>query len=111
MNFFCNFAVKSDDNMITKNEIKMIRSLEHKKYRLMFNCFVAEGTKTVGDMMGHFKCCKIVATQTWIDQNHNLTKDIKVNEVDENTLRKISFLEHPQQVLALFEIPEYVTAS
>lgn len=107
MNFFCNFAVKSDDNMITKNEIKMIRSLEHKKYRVMFNCFVAEGTKTVGDMLGHFKCSRIVATKAWFDQNDDLPSDIKLNEVDNDTLRRISSLEHPQQVLALFEIPEY----
>ena len=94
--------------MISKNQIKLIRSLEHKKYRLQHNLFVAEGTKTVGDMLGHFNCHGIIATNEWINQNGNtMPMNVRVDEIDDQTLRKVSFLEHPQQVLAIFEIPSY----
>ena len=37
--------------MISKNLLKIIRSLEQKKYRREEGLFVAEGPKVVGDLM------------------------------------------------------------
>ena len=48
-------------NMITKNRIKFIRSLEQKKYRKAHGCFVVEGPKVVEDMLPAFEC-EYVAT-------------------------------------------------
>lgn len=88
--------------MISKNLIKLIRSLELKKYRRKENLFVAEGRKVVGDLMAIQKPHRIVATSEWYDSNPNVAEDVIVTD---DELKKVSFLQHPQQVLALFEIP------
>lgn len=41
--------------MISKNQIKYIRSLEHKKYRDKYGVFVAEGKKLIDDLRSHFE--------------------------------------------------------
>ena len=39
---------------VSKSDIKFVRSLQQKKYRDESGCFVAEGEKCVGELMGHF---------------------------------------------------------
>lgn len=86
--------------MISKNQIKFVRQLEQKKYRKKEGLFVAEGPKVVGDLLrAGFNAQEIYATKEWNSNGK------RVQEVTEEELRKVSFLQHPQQVLALFEIP------
>lgn len=86
--------------MISKNQIKFVHQLEQKKYRRKEGLFVAEGPKVVGDLLqAGFKTHEIFATKEW--KNH----DVHAQEVTSEELQKVSFLQHPQQVLALFEIP------
>ena len=86
--------------MISKNQIKFVRQLEQKKYRKKEGLFVAEGPKVVGDLLrAGFNAKEIYATKEW---NNN---GMHAQEVTDEELRKVSFLQHPQQVLALFEIP------
>ncbi|NLV53020.1 MAG: RNA methyltransferase [Bacteroidales bacterium] len=100
--------------MISKNRIKYVHSLEMKKYRKKEGVFVAEGHKLVGDLLesGSFACKYLMATDEWLEQNKNLLeeslKHVEMNQVTEDELRKVSFQEKPQQVLAIFEQPEYV---
>ena len=90
--------------MISKNIIKFIHSLEQKKNRKTEGLFVAEGPKVVGDLMRRKIPVTIIATGEWINNNNpNCGNIIEVNEEE---LRKVSFLQHPQQVLALFPIPD-----
>lgn len=89
--------------MLDRNLIKLIHSLEYKKYRKRANLFVAEGPKTVGDMMRRIKPYKILATSEWTLPN---LIDSDVISITDDELAKISFLQHPQFVLALFHIPE-----
>ena len=91
--------------MISKNLIKNIRSLENKKARHAEGLFIAEGPKVVGDLMEFYKPVKIVATTQWLEKNHLLPNE-STFVVTEEELRKVSLLQHPQQVLALFPIPE-----
>ena len=88
--------------MISKNLIKLIKSLELKKYRRREQLFVAEGPKVVNDLMAVRKPQRIVATEKWFI-NNNIAPDVVVTE---DELRKVSFLQHPQEVLALFPLPE-----
>lgn len=89
--------------MISKAKIKFIRSLEQKKQRRAERLFVAEGPKVVGDIMKVEKPIMVVATPDWIMQNKPLLHEtVEIHEVDNDTLRKISFLQHPQHVIALF---------
>ena len=83
--------------MLSKNQIKLIKSLELKKNRKREGLFVAEGPKVVGDLLtAGFKSHTIFSTQP---------RD-NAQIVTEEELRRISFLQHPQEVLALLYIPD-----
>ena len=85
--------------MLSKAKIKYIRSLEQKKYRLQERLFVAEGPKVVGDLLRVAPARLIVHISAWKEYDSTDTERI---EVTEEELRKVSFLQHPQDVLALF---------
>ena len=87
--------------MISKNKIKYIRSLELKKNRNKEGKFVAEGFKVVDDLLALQPADLIVATQEWLHDKH-LAAQTEVIEVTEEELKKVSFLQHPQQVLSVF---------
>lgn len=89
--------------MISKNKIKYIHSLESKKNRDKEGVFIAEGPKAVEDIMKLNQPRMVVATSEWIQQNKKtITSDCEIIEVSEEELAKTSFLQHPQQVLAIF---------
>lgn len=94
--------------MLSKAKIKLIQSLELKKKRREERLFVAEGPKVVGDLLPYFTCRLIVASNSWLEQ-HPLIKADEVIEATTDELRKASFLKAPQDVLALFELPDYPT--
>ena len=88
--------------MISKNLIKLVKGLELKKIRRRENLFVAEGPKVVHDLMELMTPSRLIATEKWYEQQHIATDVI----VTEDELRKVSFLQHPQEVMALFPLPE-----
>ena len=89
--------------MLSKNQAKYIRQLEQKKYRQREKAFVAEGPKVVGDLLQcGFQPRLLLATEQWQQKRNGLD----ITPVTEEELRKVSFLQHPQQVLAVFPIPE-----
>jgi len=95
--------------MISKNQIKLIRQLEMKKFRSREGLFVAEGPKVVGDLLRRYDAKAIYATDGW-----NPLADVSqslVERITDDELHRISFLQHPQQVLALFPIPESDSSS
>ncbi len=93
--------------MISKNLTKFIRSLEQKKNRKREGLFVAEGPKVVEELVKRFTPHTVVATRDFIvDTRAKGFPACNIVETDEEGLRKISFLQHPQQVLAIFHIPE-----
>ena len=93
--------------MISKNKIKYIHSLNLKKNRDAQDVFVAEGSKIVGDILarGNSKVELLVAQREWIDQNAEMLRDVRceIVEVSYDELAKVSFLCHPQQVMAVFK--------
>ena len=88
--------------MISKNQIKYIRSLETKKGRSKNRTFAAEGPKVVADLMALMQPQMIVATQEWYERNPSVRVEEGNVVVTEDELRKVSFLQHPQQVIAVF---------
>ena len=97
--------------MISKASVKLIRSLDQKKFRGKYHLFIAEGSKTAHEILNsRLKVHKIYATEGWIAKNNSLIADkegIELNEVSETELQGISSLTTPQEVLLLVEIPEY----
>ena len=83
--------------MLSKNQLKLVRSLELKKNRKKEGLFVAEGPKVVGDLLRAGYRARLVFSTTERPNAIQITDD---------ELRKLSFLQHPQEVLAVFEIPQ-----
>ena len=98
---------------ISKNQIKFIHQLEQKKFRRREGLFVAEGTKVVGDLLTHFQPHSLFATNEWLKDHSTAISHLPsaITEVTDEELRRLSFLQHPQQVLALFSIPSTAPAS
>jgi TrmH family RNA methyltransferase len=93
--------------MISKSRIKLIKTLEKRKYRLEHKLFVAEGPKLVGELIQHLKPAYIAAQKEWIEQNRTLIpQQTQVDEVLHEELERASLLRAPQSVLALFPIEE-----
>ena len=87
--------------MLSKNKIKFIRSLELKKNRQQERLFVAEGPKVVADLLTKVKAHTIFSTPSRIKEFSSEQAE-NIIEITDSELAKISFLQHPQQVLAVF---------
>lgn len=86
--------------MISKNQIKFVKQLELKKYRKREGLFVAEGPKVVGDLLHcGYHAELLYATDEW-------KGDTAFTPVSQDELCKLSFLQHPQEVLGVFRIPD-----
>ncbi|MDR1201511.1 MAG: RNA methyltransferase [Tannerellaceae bacterium] len=92
--------------MLSRNQIKYIRSLELKKFRNEHNTFIAEGNKLVNDMLAAFESELIIAKPSWMATQGDIpTKELLV--ADEEDIRKASLLKNPQDVIAVFKQPVY----
>ncbi len=89
---------------ISKNLAKLVRSLETKKGRKKEGLFVAEGPKVVTDLMAVNSPVRVIATAEWF-ASAGLSPSEQDAVVTDDELRKVSFLQHPQQVMALFPLP------
>ena len=92
--------------MISKATIKRIHALEMRKYRKNERLFVAEGPKLVNELYMSMKPVYVAALPEWIASNANLLNNTTYDTLTPEELQKASLLMHPQQVIALFQIPE-----
>ncbi|MDX5585264.1 MAG: RNA methyltransferase [Aureibaculum sp.] len=89
--------------MLSKNQIKLITSLKHKKYRIELQLFVAEGIKGVNEFLySNSKLEKLFCTEDLYSSFKKFDPQI----ISETELSKISGLTTPNKVLGLFKIPE-----
>ena len=89
--------------MLSKNQIKLIKSLETKKNRKREGLFVAEGPKVVGDLLrAGYEPHSIFCCGEWLE----VRGERNVQVITEEELRRISYLQHPQEVLGVFYIPD-----
>lgn len=96
--------------MLTKAQLKLIKSLEQKKFRKEHELFVAEGGKTVSDLIAcGLRSTLIIATKEWLG-THTFTSPVTIVEVSEEEMKRASFLRTPQGVLALFRTPTEIPA-
>ncbi|WP_027137143.1 TrmH family RNA methyltransferase [Gaetbulibacter saemankumensis] len=86
--------------MLSKGQIKLITSLKQKKYRLQHGCFVAEGIKTINELLESSLTLRTLYTTESF--NIDAKKEILITEIE---LKKISFLTNPNKALAVFDIP------
>lgn len=91
--------------MLSKAKIKYIRSLEQKKSRKEERAFLAEGAKLVGDLEGYFPCRILVGIPEWLAAHPHFRAQ-EVMSVTPEELAKASLQKTPQEVLAVFEMPD-----
>jgi TrmH family RNA methyltransferase len=89
--------------MLSKNEIKDIQSLRHKKFREETRLFVAEAPKIVGELLTimphHFK--KLYSLEQWANEHSKLVAKIDFEVVSETELVRLSQLQTPNEVVAV----------
>lgn len=89
--------------MITKNQIKFIKSLSLKKNRQKEQLFIAEGDKIVAELLNSkFEFQEIFATDEWILKN----TDVRAIKVLSSELDRISNFKSANNVLAIVKIKQ-----
>ncbi len=94
--------------MLSKNSIKYIQSLQHKKFRDADAVFVAEGPKLVNELLQSkkFVCKSIFALDAWLQHTApNLVLDYApvTTIIQPFELDKIAHYTTPNEVVAVFE--------
>src|SRR5210317_8338 len=102
VNLPCILAKKTV-TVLTKNSEKLVRSLGLRKNRKKSGLFVAEGLKLVTDFL----------SAGFVPENIYSTMDlpdafdtVRYEMISEAEMKRITFLETPSPVLAVFKIPE-----
>ena len=88
--------------MVSDKQIKIIKSLKLKKNRIKHNLFVAEGDKTILELiLADFKINSLYSINTNIEGVEN-----SVVQLSKSELSKMSNLLNPKNSLGIFEIPK-----
>ena len=89
--------------MVVKNQIKFVKSLQQKKYRIQNQLFVAEGVKLVLELLNAgYRAEKVYCT----DEDLLLELGTKAEMISASILQRMSGLKSPNKTLAVFGIPE-----
>ncbi|AZA89232.1 RNA methyltransferase [Chryseobacterium nakagawai] len=89
--------------MLTAHTIKVLQSLDKKKFRQKYNLFLVEGNKIICELFNsNFKVKEILST----DPQKLDRTDIPITHISENELKKISFLKTPKDSVAVCHLPE-----
>ncbi|WP_425077384.1 TrmH family RNA methyltransferase [Psychroserpens sp. S379A] len=87
---------------ITKNEIKLIKSLSQKKFRQKEQLFLVEGIKGIREFLdSEFELYKLYATDAVFD--------VETTLISIKDLQKISALKTPNTAVAIFKMPKTQT--
>ena len=85
--------------MLTKNQIKLISSLNQKKFRIQHGLFIVEGVKGIHEFLNSkFQLHQLFSTEPVFD-----CEFVPISQIE---LKKISSFKTPNAALALFKIPE-----
>ena len=93
--------------MLSKALIKLVQSLDEKKNRTANGLFVVEGNKNVAELLhSKIKVKTLFATNDWLITNESLLNlDTEVEITTKDDIKRLSFLQTPQDVLALAYLP------
>ncbi|MFK5958596.1 MAG: RNA methyltransferase [Lutibacter sp.] len=86
---------------LSKNQLKLITSLQQKKYRIKSKLFIAEGTKVVDELLNsNFELEQLFCVD---DSSYKSIENRCL--ISDAELKKISTLKTPNNIFALFKIP------
>lgn len=93
--------------MISKALLKRISALENKKQRRESGLFIAEGGKTVLDLLtAGLKADKLIATTEWLE-NHSLPQGVEIIEASSEEMHRASLQQAPQGIMGIFHQPRH----
>jgi TrmH family RNA methyltransferase len=88
--------------MVSKNQIKLITSLQHKKFRIEHHLFIAEGVKVIQELLqSNFVLEHLFMTERIFEKVATSQKTL----IKEQEMQKITALHSPSSCLAIFKIP------
>ena len=88
--------------MISKNEIKLIKSLNLQKFRNKNNLFKVEGWRTIKEFLkSDYKLVDFFVTDTFI--NKDIPLNVPFKKIKKFELNRISTFKNPNESLAVFE--------
>lgn len=88
--------------MVSKNQIKLITSLQHKKYRIEHQLFIAEGVKVIQELLAsNFVLEHLFETEA-IFEHVSISQKTVIKEAD---MKRITALSSASSCLAIFKIP------
>src|ERR1700760_2598682 len=94
--------------MLSKSQINLLKSLQHKKFRREQGFFLVEGHKSIAEFVNSAYTIEAVYHTNGFDPKVlKLSQKINLCEISVTELEKISSLKTPQEVLAQIRIPEW----
>jgi TrmH family RNA methyltransferase len=94
--------------MISATTLKWIRSLANKTARDEQGVFVAEGHKTIEELLPYFQCRLLLTTENqWNEHPLKLLDETEIHQVPLKSIERASQLKTPQGMIAVFEKPSY----
>ena len=88
--------------MVSKNQIKLINSLQQKKYRKLHNLFIAEGKKVIQELID----ADFILEHLFVTKENLFDKKYPFESISDGELKKISALTTANDCLAVFNIKE-----
>jgi len=93
--------------MVVKSQIKLIKSLQQKKYRIQNGMFIVEGKKTVQELLDSpFEAYKVFTTELSVVS----AKSDIIEIVSMAQLKQMSGLKSPNKVIGVFYFPKQEVA-
>jgi TrmH family RNA methyltransferase len=84
--------------MLTAHTIKVLQSLDKKKFRQKYNLFLVEGNKIIYELFNS----KVKIKEIFSTDPQKLDRtNVPVTHISENELKKISMLQHPKDSVAV----------
>lgn len=97
---------KSIKKVLSKNKIKLIKSLDLKKNRLVTGLFIAEGKKLVLDLLrSGIIASEVYCTNGLAAEIVQYLPEFKIHLADKEELARISFLKSAPEIIAVLQIP------
>ncbi len=94
--------------MLSKSQISLLKSLQHKKERIEQGLFLVEGYKSIVEFINSsYQIEAIYYTSSFDPKMLKLSRKINLYETSVTDLQKISSLKTPQEILALVKIPAW----
>lgn len=92
---------------ISNAQIKLLQSLKLKKFRQKYGKYFVEGPKMVEELMLNKpdSIDTVFGTADYLEKLSGKANKFKVVEVDERSLKKVSELKTPNQVIAIANLP------